>query len=683
MTGTKNNLNRWALLIGINKYPNFTARYQLDGCVNDVELMNGILRENFGFHAANITPLRDEEATRDGILTAMDALIDRVGKDDLVVICYSGHGSQITDREGDEPDGQDETIVPYDSGREPHDNRDITDDEIYERLLRLTEKTPYVTLIFDCCHSGTVSRDPFGANSRWVEPDERPIEELPPSPIEAEISREAGRDLGSSGWLPLSERYVLIAGCRDDESSYEHRVRNSGGVKHGALTYFLSQELPHAEPGTTYRDIFERISPLVTAAHSRQHPQMEGARGRELFGVHNIEPMRFVPVRQRAGDQITLGAGAAHGMTVRSQWAIYPQATKQVTEETPRLGLVEITTVRAVTSDAKIIEENEADPIAEGTRAVEEAHFYGEMRLVVDIQVPADYEAAETELARLIEASDLLRRAEAGEAADARAYVIAPRTDISAGDPVPQLGTVAEATWAVVGQDGRLMMPTHAVDEADVAAVLRDNLEKAVRYRQALMLRNPNDDSLLKGKVEFILKRQTADGEWVVAEPEDDSGQIVFEEGERIAAEIVNRHQAPIYVSVLDFGLTGAVGLFHPVKGASEQLEPGKSIQIGVRAGDELDLYVPDNFPYIPDPNDEMPVGGTETFKLLATTHEADFSLLVQEGFKAIGGNKPLEQLLDMALAGYGTRDTRRNRVPPDEEWTTVERSFFLRRKML
>ena len=109
--------------------------------------------------------------------------------------------------------------------------------------------------------------------------------------VNLETVREASRDLGASGWLPLADRYVLIAGCHDEESSFEHRVTQAGGVvMQGALTYFLSQELVKATSGTTYRDVFERASHQVTASHRRQHPQMEGARDRELFGVHDIEP---------------------------------------------------------------------------------------------------------------------------------------------------------------------------------------------------------------------------------------------------------------------------------------------------------------------------------------------------------------------------------------------------------
>ena len=36
---------KWALLIGINRYPNFAPRGQLSGCVNDVEVMRQVLVE--------------------------------------------------------------------------------------------------------------------------------------------------------------------------------------------------------------------------------------------------------------------------------------------------------------------------------------------------------------------------------------------------------------------------------------------------------------------------------------------------------------------------------------------------------------------------------------------------------------------------------------------------------------
>lgn len=681
-----------ALAIGINKYAYLPSHYQLKGCINDVEVMVRVLQDKFGFSSENITFLQDEKATREGILGAMDALVESVQENDIVVIHYSGHGSQMTDREGDEADGLDETIVPYDSGRNGYPNNDITDDEVYLRLLKLTQVTPFVTLIFDCCHSGTISRDPFGVNSRWVEPDKRPVEQLPPSPIPTDMISaisDGRRDVGASGWLPLGKKYVLIAGCRDEESSYEYNFTQSEKViTHGTLTYFLSQELFKAEPGTTYRDIFERVSMEVSAVRSRQHPQMEGARDREIFGVQDIEPMRFVSVKQRQKKTLTLAAGAAHGVTTNSKWAIYPSATKLISNEISPLGMVEITDVYAVTSKAKIVSEHET--LTANCRAVETSHFYGEMRLIVDVQAPGNYEKAVTGLRELIDLSDLLRQAQKDEDAYARIYLIPPRTAAGDNDPVPQLGAISQAIWAVVGKDGRLMMPTHAVEDFGASVKIFNNLEKVARYQQALLLKNPNPNSLLKDKIKFILKRQASDGNWVVAEPEKDTGYVVFAEGDRIAAEITNLHDAPVYVAVLDFGLTGSVSLLHPISGANEQLAPGKSIQIGIREGDEMELYLPDKFSYTLEGNDKKFLGGMETYKLIATTHEADFSLLTQEGFKDVqdvrgfvGWDTPIGKLLSTALTGHGNRETIRNNLNRNEEWVTVERPFLLQSKTL
>ena len=187
-----------ALLIGIDAYPKLNP---LDGCVNDVRLVRSVLQERYGFPDEGITQLLDEEATREAMLQALDALVERVGTDDIVVIQYAGHGCQMTDREGDEPDGLDETLMPWDSEGWQGDNRDITDDEIHLRLVELAKKTPYTTLIIDACHSGTITRDGFGGKARTMPADRRPVDQLPPSPI----PRTSGARCGAGG---------QAAGCR-------------------------------------------------------------------------------------------------------------------------------------------------------------------------------------------------------------------------------------------------------------------------------------------------------------------------------------------------------------------------------------------------------------------------------------------------------------------------------------
>jgi len=50
------------------------------------------------------------------------------------------------------------------------------------------------------------------------------------------------------------------------------------------------------------------------------------------------------------------------------------------------------------------------------------------------------------------------------------------------------------------------------------------------------------------------------------------------------------------------------VTLFYPVAGANEPLEQGRSIQIATRQGDVIELFIPENFPYVLDPEDTMPI---------------------------------------------------------------------------
>ena len=677
MSSGTDDRQKWALLIGIDRYPKFAPRGQLTGCINDVEVMRQVLTGSFHFPESQVALLTDEQATREGILGALKDLAQRVGPEDVVVVHYSGHGSQMTDVEEDEPDGLDETIVPHDSGRDPHENRDIKDDEIYLWLKDLTAKTSNVTLIFDCCHSGTIVRDDFGGAYRWVEPDLRPADQLPPSPIPetAYRSLDGGRDVGPGGWLPIGEKYVLLSGCRRDEKACE--MEEPGGNRHGALTFFLAQELRQAGPGTTYRDLFEALAPRISSQFSLQHPQLEGARDMAVFGVDRIEPMRFVPVVRRKDDQVVLGGGAACGLTVGSQWAIYPAGTKAVTPPMEPLGRVSITAVRAVTSEARLLEESQPGAVETGLRAVEESHAL-ETRLPIEVVAPSGQDVQA--LLDSLEGSKLLRRAEPGRA-KVRVYLLAPRKVVIPGKtPVPMLGPLREETWAVVGEDGQLLMPSHGRSEPAIVSLLRDNLEKVARYRLAAALQN--EGSTLAGKVEAELLRKN--GSALAALVPEPGSLPVLDEGELLALRITSRHDKPLFVYVLDLGLAGRIALVYPAPGAENSLLPGLSVGIGTLPGDDMPLYIPDEFPFTAaGPGEE--VEGTETLKILVTTHPADFQPLFQGGVREgrVMGSS-LTDFLETTFGGGGYQPREwgtRAQIDGPEDWTAFELSFRVRRR--
>jgi hypothetical protein len=108
-----------------------------------------------------------------------------------VVLFYAGHGSRMNDPH--QPGGFIESMVSSDSGRGEQPNRDILDWEIDQWVQRVNEKTDFVTLIFDCCHSGSVTRDPFGERTREAPADLRaPAEMFGGGPV-PEIADRPGR----------------------------------------------------------------------------------------------------------------------------------------------------------------------------------------------------------------------------------------------------------------------------------------------------------------------------------------------------------------------------------------------------------------------------------------------------------------------------------------------------------
>ena len=94
---------RRALLIAIDRYPHLEGS-DLQGCVNDMTALAELLRARFGFAPERVRLLVDAAATRDAILSALDELAAAVEDDDIVVLAFAGHGSQVTDLEREEAD---------------------------------------------------------------------------------------------------------------------------------------------------------------------------------------------------------------------------------------------------------------------------------------------------------------------------------------------------------------------------------------------------------------------------------------------------------------------------------------------------------------------------------------------------------------------------------------------------
>ncbi len=265
-------VTRRALLIGVRNYPKIPSDWGSDlaGCHNDVANLRRVLLHR-GFDDAHVRVLidpiegcdcpfcdgtapRDEALpTRQGILQAVDGLVNTCRDDDVVVLYYSGHGSEITGRRL-QAGRRFQSLVPHDSGRGKAPNRDISDGEVQSWLRRLRGKTPHATMIFDCCHSGGLSNVRSGSvGVRQVLADDRTDD----SAYDADVLRQ----LASSDASPVSP---LSGGHRGGDApevqpggivlsaSAAHELSSetsSGGRQFGLFTHRLCQALDEHAAG--------------------------------------------------------------------------------------------------------------------------------------------------------------------------------------------------------------------------------------------------------------------------------------------------------------------------------------------------------------------------------------------------------------------------------------------------
>ena len=173
-----------ALVIGASEYPNLPAERQLPGAARDADKFATFLVENWGYREQDIKIIKGHRATKRTIVAAIKEHLQKGTKaGDKLVFYFSGHGTQITDLDGDEKeDGKDEALVPSDV-REIYDesaiHQYISDDEIKELFAPLGDRQ--VLMVIDSCHSGTLTRAASNASDSSARQKYFPSH-LPPSP---------------------------------------------------------------------------------------------------------------------------------------------------------------------------------------------------------------------------------------------------------------------------------------------------------------------------------------------------------------------------------------------------------------------------------------------------------------------------------------------------------------------
>jgi metacaspase-1 len=255
-------MKKFALLVGVNNYKNIDG---LMGCVNDITNVRNILKTFFGFSNDDIRVLADERATKANILSRLEKMVDTAKKGDHLVFHFSGHGSQIRDRDNDElNDHMDELICPYDMN---WDNGYITDDMLRVILDRLTPGVR-MEIILDSCHSGTGTRelDADQTLGRFLRP---------PVDIECRFQGEeeklsAPRQFRTDPVIVMN--HILWAACRDNQTSADAYI---DGRYNGAFTYYFCKHLRENRGNISREQLHTLTADSLSHHNFTQSPQLE------------------------------------------------------------------------------------------------------------------------------------------------------------------------------------------------------------------------------------------------------------------------------------------------------------------------------------------------------------------------------------------------------------------------
>ncbi len=210
---------------------------------------------------------------------------------DNIIIFFSGHGTSYSFPKDPQynadgiPNVKEsspftfpiEALCPADRGK--LDERrvpipDICDREINGILHQISRtKGHQITVILDCCHSGSVTRDIQDQGVRRVAPLGSP-EAMLNAANETLSGYPDYQSVFSEDWRPDKSSHVTLAACREYQFAKETPLK---GVCNGVFTRSLVHTLQsgHCTKGTTYVDLIRALpcsplqSPVATGDHKR------------------------------------------------------------------------------------------------------------------------------------------------------------------------------------------------------------------------------------------------------------------------------------------------------------------------------------------------------------------------------------------------------------------------------
>lgn len=322
--------NKLALIIAISKYKPGTDWNDL-ASEKDVPLIREALIKQ-GFRTENIIVIRDQQATKEGILNGIQKhLIDKAKPGDICVFHFSGHGQQVYDDNGDEPDGYDEALVTYDSpmdyvpGAERHLRDDAFGTKLEELRMKLGETGELVVLI-DACHSGTATRGgKFRGTAKKYQPNNYKVAATTTTQVNEKLFGLGDR---KSGLAPM------IAFFASSASQLNSQV-TINGEDYGSLSMAFFRIVSNAPSQMSYKSIADQIRIQMRRWGLSQDPDAEGELDKEMFGGNLLLKSNYFLPSDVKGKQLSIKTGKTYNIWEGTTVKLYPPETRDTNAVQP------------------------------------------------------------------------------------------------------------------------------------------------------------------------------------------------------------------------------------------------------------------------------------------------------------------------------------------------------------
>lgn len=577
---------RRALVIG-------AQTYGLRGVEPDVAAMAAALGA-LGFEVDRRT---GTEATRQGILDAYRRLIARTGAGDMALVYFSGHGGYVLPGPGETTrpgDNDRQFIVPTDFHESaPGDFRGITAVELAVLLAELTTRTDNAAVILDCCHAAVMSRGDLGeARVRQIDAVKADLDDLRTRTPGADRLRPEG-----------NPNAVRVVACGQREVAREIPRGDGSGTYNGVLTLALVQALGEVTGRpVTWSRLIGRVRQLMRVEIQHQSPSVEGPAERLLFETGTEDSVAWLFVtdtgdgRASLPGALLLGVGPGDEFAIRSAAGV-PLATLRISRADP------------AAASGPLIFDGVPEPLpvdarAYRTRAAAE-------RVVV--RVPAS-------LADAIGPGGFVRPAGPGEQA-AIEVVESADGSLTIRD---RIGPLHEPRRPGPPTTARIRADLHRIGRATALSGLRDE---------------PPGDFDPPVEISWGPVRPGATRPFSVRAE-------TVRTGTRVSFRIRNNAPDPVYVSLIDIGVSYAITVLSELDPRGIRVDAGQEYVYG-RTG--VELTWPEGVPTsTPRP---------ETVLVLLTSEPHDVTVLRQEGVRGRGSGDRTG--LDALLEHFGAGATR------------------------